>query len=190
MKSDLFEFIGKKRPRRNETFRVQLSVFFVCLALSVFIWSLVRLSKDFYHSLEYKLNFVQVPSNLKLVGTSDSLLTLKIKLQGFDYFSERFFLSHEQQFDVSLKNVRLIGSGEQLRGYLLSGRIGREIVSQSNFPNDLFYVSPDTLFFQFERQKIQKMPSKTASQIELLDHQADSAGIDGDTLIKDLIDKE
>lgn len=188
MKSELFEFIGKKRPRRNETFRVQLSVFFVCLALSVFIWSLVRLSKDFYHSLEYKLNYVQVPSSLKLVSASDSLLTLKIKLQGFDYFSERFFISHEQQFDVSLKNVRLIGSGEQLKGYLLAARIGREIVSQSNFPNDLFYVSPDTLFFQFQRQKIQKMPSKAATQIELLERQADSAGFDRDSLNGELID--
>lgn len=189
MKSDLFEFIGKKRPRRSETFRVQLSVFFVCLALSVFIWSLVRLSKDFYHSLEYKLNYVQVPSHLKLVGASDSLLTLKIKLQGFDYFSERFFLSHEQQFDVSLKNVRLMGSGEELKGYLLAGRIGREIVSQSNFPNDLFYVSPDTLFFQFQRQKIQKMPVKAATRIDLPELQSDSNGFVRDTITGDLIDK-
>ena len=69
MKSDFLEFIGNARQRRSEKFRNQLYIFLVCLVLSVFIWALVRLSKDYYYSIEYSLNYTQIPGNLKLTGT-------------------------------------------------------------------------------------------------------------------------
>ena len=71
MKSDFLEFIGNARQRRSEKLRNQLPVFIVCLVLSVLIWALVRLSKDYYYSVEYRLNWTQVPGNLKLAGYSD-----------------------------------------------------------------------------------------------------------------------
>jgi hypothetical protein len=42
--------------------------------------------------------------------------------------------------------------GEHTLGYLLTNRIGKEIISQSNFPNEVYFVSPDTLFFEFAKQ--------------------------------------
>ncbi|MEI6434253.1 MAG: hypothetical protein WCP32_05360 [Bacteroidota bacterium] len=160
MKSDFLEFIGNARQRRSEKFRVQLSVFFVCLAISIFLWILVRLSKDYYYSVEYHLNYTNLPGNLRIINASDSLLTLKIKLQGFEFFSEQFLIKQDRQFDVSLKNVRIHYSGEGTTGYLLTNRIGREIISQSSFPNDVFFVSPDTLFFEFEKQSIKRIQSQ------------------------------
>ena len=160
MKSDFLEFIGNARQRRSEKFRVQLSVFFVCLAISIFLWILVRLSKDYYYSVEYHLSYTNLPGNLRIINASDSLLTLKIKLQGFEFFSEQFLIKQDRQFDVSLKNVRIHYSGEGTTGYLLTNRIGREIISQSSFPNDVFFVSPDTLFFEFEKQSIKRIQSQ------------------------------
>jgi hypothetical protein len=95
-----------------------------------------------------------------MIGFSDSVLTLKLKIQGFEFFSEQFLLKQNRRFDVDLKNVRLHAAGERAHGYLLTNRIGREIVSQSSFPSDMFFVTPDTLFFEFERQSIKRMPSK------------------------------
>jgi hypothetical protein len=160
MKSDFLEFIGNARQRRSEKFRVQLVVFLICLVLSIFIWSLVRLSKDYYYSVDYRLDFTNSPNNLRMISFSDSVLTLKLKIQGFEFFSEQFLLKQNRRFDVDLKNVRLRASGEHSYGYLLTNRIGKEIVSQSSFPSDMFFVTPDTLFFEFERQSIKRMPSK------------------------------
>jgi len=162
MKSDFLEFIGNARQRRSEKFRVQLSVFLVCLALSVLLWSLVRLSKDYYYSVDYHLIYTNLPGNLRITSFSDSTLTLKIKLQGFEFFSEQLLVKQYRQFDVNLKNVRIHTSGDQTTGYLLTNRIGREIISQTNFPNDVFFVSPDTLFFEFEKQTIKRLPSRPA----------------------------
>ena len=151
MKSEFLEFIGNARKRRSEKFRHHLFIFAVCMVLSVFIWALVRLSKDYYYSIGYRLTYTQIPINLRLIGRSDSTLYLKIKVQGFDLFSEQILLNRNREFEVSLQNVRLRYSGDHIWGYLLTNRIGKEIISQSNFPGEDYLVSPDTLFFEFEK---------------------------------------
>ncbi|MEI7499450.1 MAG: hypothetical protein WCK84_03280 [Bacteroidota bacterium] len=159
MRSDFFEFIGNARQRRSEKFRNQLSVFIVCLVLSVLIWALVRLSKDYYYSIEYRLNYNQVPGNLKLLGCSDSTLNLRIKLQGFEFFSEQFITHQDREFETSLRNVRLRYNDDHIDGYLLTNRIGKEIISQTNFPSEVYFVSPDTLFFEFEKKNLIPIPT-------------------------------
>jgi len=157
---DFIEFIGNARKRRSEKFRNQLYIFVVCLVLSFFIWALVRLSKDYYYSVQYRLIYSEVPSNLKLTSASDTTLSLKIKVQGFDLFSEKFIAPQDREFDVSLRNVRIRYSEDHIWGYMLTNRIGREIVSQSNCPSDVFFVAPDTLFFDFEKQSIRRVPPR------------------------------
>ena len=163
MKSDFLEFIGNARQRRSEKFRNHLPVFIVCLVISIFIWTLVRLSKDYYYSIEYHLNFTQVPGNLKMTGCSDSTMNLRIKVQGFEIFSEQFIIKQDREFEVSLRNVRLKNNGDHILGYLVTNRIGKEIIAQSNFPSDVYFVSPDTLFFEFEKSSIKRIPTRTSN---------------------------
>jgi hypothetical protein len=183
VKSDFIEFIGNARRKRSEKFRNQLYIFLVCLVLSVFFWVLVRLSKDYYYTVHYNLIYSEIPANLRMVAVSDTTLSLKIKVQGFDLFSEKFLLSHNKEFEVSLHNVRLHYSGDQVRGYLLANRIGREIVSQYNFPSDVFFVSPDTLFFEFEKQYIKRVqPRQVTDILKSQAERKDSLRLRSDTL--------
>ena len=112
MKSDFLEFIGNARQRRSEKFRNKLYIFLICLVLSIFIWALVRLSKDYYYSIEYHLNYTQVPANLRMVARSYSTINLRIKIQGFEFFSEQFIIKQYREYEVSLHNVRLRYLGE------------------------------------------------------------------------------
>jgi hypothetical protein len=161
MKSDFLEFIGNARQRRTQKFRNQLYVFLICLLLSVFIWALVRLSRDYYYSVEYHLRYTQAPSNLRMIAASDSTLTLRIKIQGFEFFSEQFIIRQYREYEVSLRNIRLQYLGEHTLGYLLTNHIGKEIITQTNFPSDVYFVSPDTLFFEFVKQAGKKAYLKT-----------------------------
>jgi hypothetical protein len=165
MKSDFLEFIGNARQRRTEKFRNQLYIFAVCMVLSVFIWALVRLSKDYYYSADFRLTYTQVPVNLKLVGRSDTTLNIKIKVQGFELFSEQFLLQHNREIEVSLQNVRLRYNRDHIWGYLLTSRLGKEIITQTNFPGDDYYVSPDTLFFEFEKPLRKGITTSAASDV-------------------------
>lgn len=152
MKSDLFEFIGQARRPRSAKFRVQVSIFLICLALSFLLWLLVKLSKDYYYAVPFRINFKEVPDTYRLMAKSDSTLVLRIKLQGFDLFSEHFLTARDRTYDLSLKHLRINPSGDVYKGFLPTAQIGREIISQSTFPNELFYVTPDTLFFVFEKE--------------------------------------
>lgn len=151
MKSDFLDFIGNARKRRNEKFRNQLSIFVVCLILSIFIWSLVRLSKDYYYAVDFRLSYTNAPPHMELREFSDSTIRIRFRIQGFEYFSEQLFRQRDHKYEVSLRDVRLKIYGDHPRGYLITSQVGKEIMSQTNFPVDFYSVSPDTLFFNFER---------------------------------------
>lgn len=165
MKPEFIELIGNARKRKGEKFRNQLTIFIICLVLSVFLWALVRLSRDYYHSIEYRLSFSEVPWNMKIVSVSDTIIALKIKVQGYEFFSSKLMRDNDLTFDVSLKNIRIRNRDNHFTGYITTNRIGREIAAQTNFPSEVFVVTPDTLFFEFEKPVIRKVPSKPASPL-------------------------
>ena len=165
MQSDFLEFIGNARARRSDKFRNQLYIFTVCLVISFFIWGMVRLSKDYYYSVDYRLNFVRPHANLRLVSCSDSVLHFRIKIQGFEFFSEQLLVRKDRYHEVSLRNVRIRSKGELVSGYLLTSQIGKDIIAQANFPSDVYSVSPDTLFFEFEKSNIRHLDPKPASGV-------------------------
>ncbi len=160
MKPEFIDLIENARKPKGDKFKNQLLIFSICLLLSIFLWMLVRLSLSYFYTVEYRLSYTQIPGNLKLVKFSDSTLTIKIKLQGFELFSERFLKSvTDREFEISLRNVRVRNNENNPYGYLLTNRLGKEIAAQANFPSDIFIVTPDTLYFQFEKQGIKRIPS-------------------------------
>jgi hypothetical protein len=159
LKPEFIDLIENARKRKGEKFKNQFFIFSICLIISVFLWALVKLSQNYFYTIEYRLSYTEIPGNLKLVRYSDSTLTVKIKLQGFELFSERFLKPADREFEVSLRNVRVKSNDLTPWGYLLTNRLGKEIAAQSDFQNDIFIVTPDTLYFEFEKQVIRRIPS-------------------------------
>lgn len=165
MKSGFIDLIGKARNNRGEKFRHQLYIFLVCLVLSVFIWSLVRLSREYYYTINYRIRYTNLPSNLRMTGFSDSILTVSIRLQGFDYFTEEFIHPRTPKYNVSLRKIKVHTDGGQVTGYLPTADIGADIRDKMNFQSEIYMVMPDTLFFDFERvvpKKVQRIMSRPA----------------------------
>ena len=157
MKPDLVDLIQNAREKRADKFRTQFAIFLICLVISTFLWFLVKLSKDYYYTIGYRLTFTQIPENLRLVKCSENTLVLKMKVQGFDLVSERYIIPNDQVADVSLRNIKVKPDGRFLSGYLMTQSIGKEIAIQANISKEIVSVSPDTLFFNFERIPLQKI---------------------------------
>ncbi|MFH0755807.1 MAG: hypothetical protein V2B15_00785 [Bacteroidota bacterium] len=153
MKPEFIELIGNARKRRGQKFRNQLYVFLMCLLVSVFLWILVKLSREYYYTIDYHINFTHIPLSYQLTHASDTILTLSLRVQGFDFFTDRFFRTTIHTYDLDLSTIKVKTQGSVYRGYLLSNPIGYEISSQSRFQNYLLSTSPDTLYFEFERRK-------------------------------------
>jgi hypothetical protein len=165
LKPEFIEFIENARKPKGQRNRNQLYVFFVCLGISVFIWSLVRLSKDYIYTVNYHVRYINTPQNLRLIDKSDTIIKLNIKVQGFDFFSDQYFKHKNQLFDVSLKNIKILSRDTFITAYLLTSHIGREIASQSSYQLEIYSVSPDTLFFKFEKRNLKTMSSIKALSV-------------------------
>jgi hypothetical protein len=157
LKPEFIDFIENARRPKGQRFRNQLYVFLVCLGISIFIWSLVRLSKDYIYTVNYHVRYINIPSNLKLISKSDSIVKLNIRVQGFDFFSDQYVKHKNQLFDISLLHVKIINRDNFPTGYLLTSPIGKDIAAQSNYQLEIYSVSPDTLFFKFERKNLKTM---------------------------------
>ncbi|MCX6286411.1 MAG: hypothetical protein NTY96_04795 [Bacteroidetes bacterium] len=168
MKSGFIDLIGKARKNRGEKFRHQLYIFAVCLVISVFIWSLVRLSREYYYTINYRIHYTNLPSNLRMTGYSDSILTVSIRIQGFDFFTEEFIHPRNPKYSVSLRKIKVHSEDGQITGYLSTEDIGREIKDRMNFQSEVYMIFPDTLFFDLEKlapKKIQRIDIKSATVI-------------------------
>ena len=148
----ILESIENARKPKGERFRHQLYVFVICLAISIFMWVLVRLGNDYIYTVNYHLKYSGVPDNFTLIGASDSIATVNIRVQGFDFFTERFFRSRKRYIDIDLRDSKLHFLDNYQTGYLLISSITDEITTQTNFPLEINSISPDTLFFAFERR--------------------------------------
>jgi hypothetical protein len=148
--TELFHDSGKRKAGK---LRRNLYTFAICLGLSIFLWTLVRFSKDYIYTVEYHLTYKQLPEYVKLVNEPDSLLTLNIRVQGFDFFSEEYFRTRERSWEVSLKGLKLRQAGEnQLSGFILTRNIAMDISRETIYPLEIYSTSPDTIFFRFERR--------------------------------------
>jgi len=184
LKPEFIEFIENARKPRGQRFRNQLYVFLVCLGISVFIWSLVRLSKDYIYSVNYQVRYINVPSNLRLVSKSDTAIRLNIKVQGFDFFSEQYFMRKSHLIDISLHHVKLFKHDKSTTGYLLTSQAGKEIAAQLIYPLEIYSYSPDTLYFTFERRTTKTVsPLKSKPTPETITRQVkDTLSITRDSL--------
>jgi len=153
MAPEIIELIGNVRKRRSQKFRRQFSVFLICLLVSVFLWSLVKLSRDYYYTVDYSLNFTNIPPSYKLISSSDSLLTVSMKVQGYDFFTEKLFPRDTRTYAMDLSSIKVKGKSGEVYGFLLTAPMGYDIASQSRYRNHLLSTTPDTIFFRFERRR-------------------------------------
>jgi hypothetical protein len=167
LKQDFIEFLENARKRRPEKFRHQFYIFLSCLGISIFFWFLVQLSKEYSYNVEYKLHYKQVPASLRLVYFSDSTITVTIKVQGFEFFSDHFLRSRHRLVEVSLRGIKVKPYEDQLIGFLLTRNISASIAAESKYPLDIFSTTPDTLFFAFEKKNLKKLPSIRSSSISI-----------------------
>lgn len=166
MEPEFIDFIRNARRRKAERFRNQLSIFLICLIISVFLWILVHLSKEYFYTAEYRLNYTQIPWNMKMVSCSDSMLLLTIRLQGYEFFSEQFFRRRKRECDVSLRGMKMKIGEDQVNGYLLTRGIASSIAEQTTYPLEIFSTAPDTIFFTFDKQALKRMsPLRTTNPI-------------------------
>ncbi len=161
--------IGEKLIKLKETRnKASISIFLFCLLISIFIWVLIKMSKDYASDISYKLNFYNPPSNQIISEIADSIIYLQIDSRGFDLFNRRY-LKKTNTLNIDLSKVNIHNDRYTLGSYILSESILNQIRSQNEFPNYINRIYPDTLHLKLENTISKEIDIKL--QLEIIPKQ-------------------
>jgi len=145
--SNLYEKILKIRNLRDKT---RLSIFLICLLISISIWLLIKMSKDYSSDIPYKINFVNPPSDQIITKAFDSVVYLKIDSRGFDLLTKIYF-KKKNPLIIDLQNIQIYNTSSIVGSYIISASLLKQIRNQNEFSNSISKISPDTLYLNLEK---------------------------------------
>ncbi len=166
MKTGLPENIDSRPELMNTRFRSQFSVFLVFVFSAGIIWLFIKLSKDFTSTITYKIDYQNIPVGQILMHASDSTITVGLDARGYDLVSYHLW-KKKTRVSIDLSGVKLQGNGNSFSGFLLTSGLTRKLAQQVGSHNELLFINPDTLKFQFMPEHSRRVPVNPLVQYQL-----------------------
>ncbi|MCK9616328.1 MAG: hypothetical protein M0R21_00670 [Lentimicrobiaceae bacterium] len=137
--------------------RFKVTVFIVCLIISICTWLVIKLSKDYNVILDYPVTFSHFPKELVMINQIDSNLHLNVSIKGFEYIFKKYFIKNKN-LNIQLPDLSPSKKKEDYHALLLTSELLSQIQTQTNLSNRLISIQPDTLFFRMEKRHYKKVP--------------------------------
>jgi hypothetical protein len=135
---------GQKMERRR-----RILMFSVFLLISVFIWFINALSKDYTSVIEYPLVYTDFPEDKVFVGEMPENLDLRINSNGYAILRYKTFKKPVPiSFNLSAFTYNRQG-GDSSRAHILTRYLRDQVAGQLPSELQLLEIKPDTLEFQF-----------------------------------------
>lgn len=153
------------RSKQSETGRKEhrshprLIVFLVCLVISILMWLFIELMKDYTDEIKYNVSFINVPKDLILTNSGDSVIRVGMNAQGFELLAAKYS-KKLRKLTIDLSTLKIRPTGDGYTAYLPSARIVEQLGNQIRFEKELTYIKPDTLFFRFSKIFSKQVPVK------------------------------
>jgi len=124
-------------------------MFSVFLFISVLIWLLSALSKNYTAVIRYPLDYTDFPEDRVIVGEPREFLDLRVNAGGYALLRYKTFRKPVPiSFNVSSFNFSRTGQ-DSARAYILTRYIRDQVSRQLPAELQLLEIKPDTLNFQF-----------------------------------------
>lgn len=145
------------RAKDDKTYRYKLTVFLICLAISSFIWMLIKLSGMYSSSILIPVTYSEIPEGKILVNNVDTTLEIGITEQGFSMAWIKYF-SQKPPLRINLKNYRLRQQMHQYVSMVNTDAWAQEFSQQYHLEGNIDYILPDTIAFYFEDRYTKEVP--------------------------------
>jgi hypothetical protein len=146
---------GRKEHRSHH----KLVVFLVCLAISVLMWLFIELMKDYTDEIRYNITFNNVPKDLILTNSGDSVIRIGMNAQGFELLAAKY-ARKRRTLNIDLSTLKIRPAADGFTAFLPSATILEQLGSQIRFEKELTFIKPDTLFFRFSEVVRKQVPVK------------------------------
>ncbi len=155
---ELFRKIASESWDRKQ--RNHLYIFLLCLGISIFIWLMIKLSSDYYSTLTYHVDYVNIPDNNLLAPNADSTITMNIEAQGFKLFSLKY-LKRNPKIEIDLQKTNIHKNRYSYGFYVLTSSLRNKLEQELKLTDESFSIYPDTLSFVLEQLTSKKLPVRS-----------------------------
>jgi hypothetical protein len=137
-----------RHNQHKVNFRKKLSVFLLCLLLSVLMWLFIKLTRDYTVDFHFAIEYRNYPKNLVLTETPDSVLSVGVNAKGFELISARY-LHGSRHLLVDIKDIRIHHNQGGYYAHLATSLLIQQISLQLPASKTIAFISPDTLTLRF-----------------------------------------
>jgi hypothetical protein len=143
--------IGKTLQNETRKSRKQIYVFLICLVLSSILWLFVKLSEEISLVLPFPVEFVNIPDDYILQGSSIS----EISLQFNEKAAALLVLKHiapRSTVEIDLASVRPPKNADSCAVIFDMNTLRHDLNQTDNLPFEIITISPDTVMLSFVRK--------------------------------------
>jgi YbbR domain-containing protein len=143
--------INQKRKHPN------LQIFIICLFISVIMWMMIRLSREYSQEIRFSVNYKGLQSDKIILPASDTMFYVTLKSTGYNILFRNFkHQKYQTEIDLSQFTPKLQGNNFEI-SVALSGL--RDLLS-ANFKQKDRIVSfqPENLNIRLDKAFIKKVP--------------------------------
>ena len=145
----------------DKKFRYQLSVFLVCLTISLSIWLLTNLSREYFAYINYPVKYSGIPANKILVKGENQELSLRVKAGGFKIFSLDG-KDDDTFIDINIDQFPIKRKGDSYIVNIVTSRLSNNIANNLGIKDELVSITPDTLHLEFSERVSKRVPVKVS----------------------------
>lgn len=144
----------------------KLTVFLICLALSLFSWILISLGKEYSTTYVVPVKYTNFPENKTLLNDVPDQIAVSVMGSGFELlqFDERLT---EDTLLVNLDNLKTGMYGAYERGYLDQSVIGKDIQERLRGALALNRVLTDSVVFVFDLKVARTLAVKPRASFQV-----------------------
>jgi hypothetical protein len=150
VKEILHAIIVRVRKPMDGKLRNRLSVFLICIVISVIMWGMIKLSREYQIPVRFRVVPENLPKGKVMIANPDSVISITMKAKGLELYS-RIFSTRSNMVTISLENLRMKQEGDQYTGFLRTSKMLKSIAQQLPGGFEMSAVEPDTLHFVFEK---------------------------------------
>lgn len=136
---------------KSDNSRYKTTVFVICLAISVIIWIMIKLSESFTTQIVFPLQYTGIPEGKVLINEVDSVIKVDVHEQGFLLLGHKY-LSNIEPFSIDLSKYRIRRRGGVYETTINTANWAHSLVSNYGIKGDVVSVYPDTILFQFANE--------------------------------------
>ena len=150
---------GSHKNKKKRNIQRDVLIFFFILLGSFVFWFLNTLGKEYEASIDYHVNFINIPKTRVIDGDKDVSLDLRLKGSGSALMRLKL-LGKRRLVDIDLSEVsyKSVPGKKGLDYFIVSSGLEKTLVKQIRTESRLVSVKPDTLFFTMLKSESSATP--------------------------------